>query len=641
MCSKGAERELAFYVHGRERLDVTRAKGIDMITYRMPGSPQNALRGLSSSHADMARRPRSRRRFHLEWLEDRMLLSTGVTAASGGGAISADTTASSFTTLSGPTIDDTNISTGTIILNAPAGFVFNTDVADPPTVSVAYESGTGTDVVGSITSVTSSQITYTVSTAGTGNEDLLTWENVQVQPALGTPLANGDLYETGTSNVEVVSQGSGGTSFGTLTEVAGAAAQLAFAQQPENTVYGSVISPAVSVAIEDQFGNVTNSTASVSLTLNGDAKLNGTNPQSAIGGIATFSDLEVNKAGQNYSLEADSTGLTAADSSTFNITPAPLTITATFDTKIYDGTTTSTAVPTVVGLVGDDTASDLSEAFASKDVMGIEGSTLEVTGYTINDGNDGANYTVTTESAAGTITPAPLTITATFDTKIYDGTTTSTAVPTVVGLVGDDTASELSEAFASKDVMGIEGSTLEVTGYTINDGNDGANYTVTTESAAGTITPAPLTITATFDTKIYDGTTTSTAVPTVVGLVGDDTVSDLSEAFASKDVMGIEGSTLGVTGYTINDGNDGANYTVTTEGAAGTITPAPLTITAESTSKTYGNIVTFNGTEFTDSGLIGDDTVASVTLTSLGARRQRLWLVRPIPSFPATRWGRG
>ena len=65
----------------------------------------------------------------------------------------------------------------------------------------------------------------------------------------------------------------------------------------------------------------------------------------------------------------------------------------------------------------------------------------------------------------------------------------------------------LTQAFTSKNVLGTDGSTLEVTGYTVNDGNGGNDYTVTLDTAAGTITPAALTITATSDTKVYDGTT--------------------------------------------------------------------------------------------------------------------------------------
>src|SRR5262249_60860006 len=49
------------------------------------------------------------------------------------------------------------------------------------------------------------------------------------------------------------------------------------------------------------------------------------------------------------------------------------------------------------------------------------------------------------------------------------------------------------------------------------------------------------------------------------------------------------------------------------------ITTATLTITAKSTSKQYGQTVTFAGTEFTTSGLFSGDSVTSVTLTSTGA----------------------
>ena len=49
------------------------------------------------------------------------------------------------------------------------------------------------------------------------------------------------------------------------------------------------------------------------------------------------------------------------------------------------------------------------------------------------------------------------------------------------------------------------------------------------------------------------------------------------------------------------------------------IIPAALTITADDATKTYGDTVTFAGTEFTTSGLLGSDSVDSVTLNSAGA----------------------
>src|SRR5208337_1943814 len=153
-------------------------------------------------------------------------------------------------------------------------------------------------------------------------------------------------------------------------------------------------------------------------------------------------------------------------------------------------------------------------------------------------------------------------------------------------LYGTDTVTGLVQAYQSKDVLGLNGSTLQVTAYTVNDGNDGADYTVDDSGTAlGTITPAALTISAVSDTKVYDGTTSSTQTPTyqVTGLAADtlygtDTVTGLVQAYQSKDVLGLNGSTLQVTAYTVNDGNDGADYTVDDSGTAlGTITPAALT----------------------------------------------------------------
>ena len=62
-----------------------------------------------------------------------------------------------------------------------------------------------------------------------------------------------------------------------------------------------------------------------------------------------------------------------------------------------------------------------------------------------------------------------------------------------------------------------------------------------------------------------------------------------------------------------------ANYLGATNSQSFTINAAALGITANNTNKSYGQTVTFVGTEFTSSGLVGGDSVSSVTLTSVGA----------------------
>jgi hypothetical protein len=295
----------------------------------------------------------------------------------------------------------------------------------------------------------------------------------------------------------------------------------------------------------------------------------------------THTDVGINARSTPYPVTyvyaGDAVFLSADGSSLLTVNPDALTIMAVSNTRAFDGTTGAASVPTIASgsLATGDTA-EFTETYSTKNVgMGL---TLTPTGM-VDDGNGGNNYTYTFVAVStGVITPAPLTITATSETKVYDGTTASSKTPTYGTLYGSDTVTDPTQAFASKDVLRANGSTLNVTGYTVIDGNGGKDYTVTTKPASGTITAALLIITATSDTKVYDGTTASSKTPTYGTLYGSDTVTGLAQAFASKDVLGANGSTLNVTGYTVNDGNGGKDYTVTTKPASGTITPALATV---------------------------------------------------------------
>src|SRR6266446_4312915 len=102
-----------------------------------------------------------------------------------------------------------------------------------------------------------------------------------------------------------------------------AASKLVFGIQPSNTTAGVAISPAVSVQVQDQFGNPTTSTAAVGIAIlanPGSGTLSGTTPVNAVAGVATFSGLSITKTGTGYTLQATSSGLTSVTSSGFNIT---------------------------------------------------------------------------------------------------------------------------------------------------------------------------------------------------------------------------------------------------------------------------------------------------------------------------------
>jgi hypothetical protein len=113
-----------------------------------------------------------------------------------------------------------------------------------------------------------------------------------------------------------------------VTISAGTPAQLVFAQQPSNTAATSAISPAITVNVLDQFGNLTSSAAAVDVAIGtnpGAGVLSGTHPQPASSGVATFSNLSIDKAGAGYTLTATSAGLPSVTSNIFTISVGPAT----------------------------------------------------------------------------------------------------------------------------------------------------------------------------------------------------------------------------------------------------------------------------------------------------------------------------
>ena len=147
-----------------------------------------------------------------------------------------------------------------------------------------------------------------------------------------------------------------------------AAAQLAFIQQPTNTTAGNVISPAVTVAVEDQFGNVvTTDNSYVTLRVGAGGSTDGDdnvllssflsrgfgpirdsdwNGRCANGfhhtlsvkvqdGLATFANLSLDKAGE-YALKATDHCLSSATSTSFAVTPAAAVRMVFFDIPSCD-----------------------------------------------------------------------------------------------------------------------------------------------------------------------------------------------------------------------------------------------------------------------------------------------------------------
>lgn len=190
---------------------------------------------------------------------------------------------------------------------------------------------------------------------------------------------------------------------------AGAATQLSFSVQPASAASGAPISPAVQVRILDASSQlVSTSTATVTLSLTASAApsgaaLSGTVSVAAVAGVATFTDLTVNKAATGYALAATATGLTGTTSSTFDVSPGAATrlifTTQPATTIVAQATTFVVAIQDAAGNSVPAATNAVTLALAPG--TGAAGATLGGT-LNVNAVNGVATFSTITVDKAGT-----------------------------------------------------------------------------------------------------------------------------------------------------------------------------------------------------------------------------------------------
>lgn len=295
-----------------------------------------------------------------------------VTTATGGSAISADSTGGAYTTLVGPVISEgvtADIGTGTIILNVPSGFIFDIG-GTAPTVLVTRIAGTGNNTrnindlaSGSTISVTRTSTTLIITITGatsSGVRNSLTWQDVRVRPTAGTPLASGNITKTGTS--VIVGIVNSVTNLGTLTEVVGAKTQLVLTVQPSVTATVSVdftVKPAV--AVRDQFGNTVTSDNSTTITRTavlstqtcggtaGSGTLTSTPVDGATvtAGVVAYTAMQYS-AGESIKICMTSSGVTSVLSNEIVVSVVPTPTPTPTETPTPTPTETPTPTPTPI-----------------------------------------------------------------------------------------------------------------------------------------------------------------------------------------------------------------------------------------------------------------------------------------------------
>ena len=286
-------------------------------------------------------------------------------------------------------------------------------------------------------------------------------------------------------------------------------------------------------------------------------------------------------------------------SPTVDVTPKEITVGASAlsaDNKIYDGTADATITIGDSSLVGVEVtdvgnvaldASAWTAFFADKNAA--NGKLVTIDGLALT-GSKSTNYSLVQPTRTANITKLPITITAVTDSRVYDGTTNSSGIPILSAgtpLAVGDSEPVWTQTFNNKNAG--TGKSLTPSGL-VDDGNNGLNYAYNyVPVATGEITKLPITVTAVTDSKVYDGTTSSSGSPILsVGtpLAVGDSEPAWTQTFDTKNVGA--NKTLSPAGLVV-DGNNGLNYdynfvTVST----GEITVLPITVTADAKTKAFG-----------------------------------------------------
>ncbi len=294
-----------------------------------------------------------------------------------------------------------------------------------------------------------------------------------------------------------------------------------------------------------------------------------------------------------------------AASTTANITPFSLTVSATANNKVYNANNNATVTLTSNAFAGDNlTLAYISATFNDKTVA--SGKAVSVSGISLS-GTDVGNYTFNTAAiTTASITPFALTVTANGNNKAYNGNADANVVLSHNGFAGDLLTLNYASATFNDQNVGVN-KAVNVTGISVS-GADAGNYTFNaTASTTASITPITLNISAQAKAKTY-GDLDPALTYTSAGLIGADAITGT----LLRDV-GVNVGTYAIRQGTLTAG---ANYTISYTTANFNIVAKVIAITMDAKTKIYGD--TDPSITFTATSLIGNDTFTGSPVRDIG-----------------------
>jgi hypothetical protein len=547
----------------------------------------------------------------------------GVNRAIGGTAISSNNAGAAYVNLTGPSYIEANtgdVGTGTTILKAPAGFVFDTNTPQP-TVRIDLLGGSGNHNINqvsagstvAISSMTTTSITFSVTASTSGGcTNSLTWQNIRVRPTAGSPLASGNIVDTGTAGITAVTNNN--TSFGSLVEVG--PALLGIQTQPSAVATAGVpFSQQPVIAILDSSNNVITSDNSVVVTATrstGSGTLQGTVTAKAVAGFAAFTNLSYNVA-ETLTISFTSGSLASTTSTAIAVSPAAATrlvFTAQPGGGLIGSLLTNQPVVQSIDQFGNNSTVGFG---ASKSLtVALTSGTGPLVGTTnldigTNAGNGLATFTNLEIDSAGT--NKQLTASA---TGLSNAVSSIFAVAEKNQTISFGALANHTYGDAPFTVSATASSGLPVS-FSILSGPATISGNTVTITGAGTVTvqatqpgnatwnPAPpvnqgfnvakaaLTVTADSKTRSY-GAANPALTASYTGFVNGDSSSVLSGG-PSLSTSATTNSAVAGSPYTISVTNgtlSAANYSFVFVNGSLSVTKAALNVTANNKTRTYG-----------------------------------------------------
>ncbi|EFM10619.1 S-layer domain protein [Paenibacillus curdlanolyticus YK9] len=293
-------------------------------------------------------------------------------------------------------------------------------------------------------------------------------------------------------------------------------------------------------------------------------------------GVASFSHPHLYSAGSHtvgVSFAAAYPYYAASATTTLTINKADLMVSANFPSKIYgDG------LPTFTGMYTGAVAGDLPLITGAVQFSTGATSASDVGAYVITPSLNTvlSNYNVNFGYGALTVTPAPLSVTASNATRQY-GEANPALAGTLTGLVNGDaiTASYTTAAVANSTV-----GDYAITPQLADPSGKLSNYAVTTTPAILTVTKAPLTVQADNLSRWVNASN-----PTLTGTItGAWAADDLTANYTTSADPSSPIGTYPITPGLVDPLNRLSNYDVTTNPAVLTVyaSPAPAFATGDS-----------------------------------------------------------